>query len=873
VSGYRKSILFRLNVLVIAALLPALGVILYNGWKFHRTVIENTRGSLLQLAQAVAFQHEGQVQGLHLLLATLAEVPCVRAGDTAACERLFRKSLEQNPFLHDILLATPDGRVIGAGLTKHAGATLSDRKYFRDALATGRFSAGEYEPGHPGWYPPLNFCLPVRGGDGRGRITRLLVASLDLDAFAGFCRRLNLPEGSTFNLSDHRGVLVYRYPRHNTVVPGTPDRPELRRQMTGPDEEGSFFGVGRDDVRRLLAFKRLRLSPDAPPYLYIRLTVPESSIRTASLRNERNSLYLLALSTLGALAASCVLGGPIIGRRLKQLVAATRRVGQGELAAQTGIPHDESEIGQVAASFDDMARRLESVDRERKNSLDALRTILQTALDGFLVTDLEGRIHDVNEAFCVMTGYAREELLSMRLSDLETEVKPGELDAKIRDIVRTEGSRVETRHRRKDGTKVDLEISTRYLAQEGGKIISFLRDITGRKRDEAERRRLQIQMQNAQKLESLGVLAGGIAHDFNNLLLVILGNIDLVRSGEPPLPPAMRQRLSDADKAAQKAAELCRQMLAYTGGEPLAVERVDIALVVKSMVPLLEMSVSKKASLRVDCAPGLPSVPADPGQLRQVVMNLVVNASEALEGKTGVITLSTRVETPPPGVIDEGARGAGLPARVYACIEVTDNGCGMKPAMRERIFDPFFSTKFTGRGLGLAAVLGIVRAHHGGIAVESRPGKGSRFRVYIPLAEAASPSSADPPADEGWTAGGVVLLVDDEEMVRDVGAEMLAGIGFRVILAVDGVEALERYREHRGEISLVILDLTMPRMDGEETLKALRGIDPGVRVLIASGYREEGGGRFEKMNRVGFLPKPYRIAELRSQVRRVLERA
>jgi PAS domain S-box-containing protein len=869
--AYRKSILLRLNGLVLIAVLPALAVILYHSWLHHRTVMENSRSGMLRLAQAVAFQHEGQAQGLNLLLTTLARLPDVRDGKAAGGERIFEASIRNNPFLRNIFLVAPDGRVICSATPLPSGYSAEGKKYFREAVATGRFSVGEYEPGHDRWYPPLNFCLPILSGGETGRVTGLLVASLDLDAFSEICRRMKLPPGGVFNLSDSRGILLYRFPRHETIIPGTPDRPELRRQVTGPDEEGSFFGIGRDGIRRLLAFKRLRNAPDAAPYLYLRLTIPEQGIRETILRGRWTSLLLLALSTLGALSASWVLGDFIIGRRLKQLVVAAKRLGKGELSITSGIPHDGDEIGQVAASFDEMAKRLEEQAAEKREAIEELHSILQTALDGFVVVDREGRIREVNEAACTLFGHDRDALLSMHLSDLEAEHSREALARHLELLREQGGGRFEARNRRKDGSLIDLDISIRFLETSGGKYIAFLRDITGRKRAEEERARLQLQMQNAQKLEGLGVLAGGIAHDFNNLLTVIIGNVDAVLSSGEIASPATRKRLEDTDRAALRAADLSHQMLAYSGMGPFTPERIDLGAIVSEMAPLLEMSISRKAQFCISSPADPVIVSADPGQIRQVVMNLVVNASEALGGLEGEIVVSTRTRAMDRDSLANAHLGNDFPEGAYACIEVRDTGCGMSPETQSRIFDPFYTTKFTGRGLGLAAVLGIVRAHQGGISVDSRPGEGSTFTIYLPPAKSVSPPSPPVAERKQWIGTGSVLLVDDEPLVRNVAAEMLGMLGYDVIEAGDGIEALERFHERRNDIALVILDLTMPRMDGREALKALRGIDPGLRVLVASGYSQEGcGGWFSGEDGVGFIAKPFRLAELSSRIAELL---
>jgi two-component system cell cycle sensor histidine kinase/response regulator CckA len=377
-------------------------------------------------------------------------------------------------------------------------------------------------------------------------------------------------------------------------------------------------------------------------------------------------------------------------------------------------------------------------------------------------------------------------------------------------------------------------------------------------------------VQQAQKLESLGVLAGGIAHDFNNLLTAILGHANLALMDLAPEAPA-RDSLREIEKASARSAELCRQMLAYAGKGRFVVEAINLSRLIEELAHLLNVSISKKVLLRCQLAEELPTIDADPAQMRQVVMNLVINAAEAIGDVEGVIALSTGVMQ-----CDEVyLRGGGLieppaPGR-YVYLEVTDTGCGMDAETQARIFDPFFTTKFAGRGLGLAAVLGIVRTHRGMLKVESERGRGTTFRILFP----ASAKTAAPAALGGtrppWRGTGTILLVDDEEPVRVVGTRMLQRCGFTVLTAADGREAVELFRAHRAEIACVLLDLTMPRMDGEETYRELRRLQPDVRVVLASGYSDqEISRRFRGAALAGFIEKPYRVGTLSAKLHEAL---
>lgn len=433
---------------------------------------------------------------------------------------------------------------------------------------------------------------------------------------------------------------------------------------------------------------------------------------------------------------------------------------------------------------------------------------------------------------------------------------------------------MECRMRHADGSWRHMHIVAEIERDATGQVVRLLgsvHDRTDEVRLEDERLRLERQMQQAQKLESLGVLAGGIAHDFNNLLVGIMGNASLATS-ETTLPASARTLLDEIEHAAQRAAELTRQLLAYAGKGRFVVEPVALSTVVEDMLTLVRSAMSRKAELHLDLARKLPAISADATQLRQIVMNLLTNASDALEDRPGMIRLRTGVQE-----VDEVYRNAlvgGEPLQdgAYVFLEVSDSGVGMNAETVSRIFDPFFTTKFTGRGLGLAATRGIVRGHNGAIRVYSEPGKGTTFKLFFPpIPEEAVDRPAVLPTS-GWRGSGTVLVIDDEPAVRRVTRAILERLGFDVLEAVDGVVALETFVREREHIRLALLDLTMPRMDGEETFRRLRQLDPDVRVVLMSGYNSQNvTTQFAGKGLAGFVQKPFRADELEVQVRAVLE--
>ncbi len=403
--------------------------------------------------------------------------------------------------------------------------------------------------------------------------------------------------------------------------------------------------------------------------------------------------------------------------------------------------------------------------------------------------------------------------------------------------------------------------------------VHLVSDITERKKLEAERREFDSGLQQTQRLESLGVLAGGIAHDFNNILMAIMGNAELALHELSPLSPG-RERCAEIVHACKRAAELCGQMLAYAGKG--RIERCSISLgeLVEETLHLLKTCVSKKAILHPNLEDELLCMHGDPSQIRQILMNLVINASDAIGERSGVITISTGAMECSDHYLANGYIVAPGKPGTYVYIEVSDTGSGMDKKTLGRIFDPFFTTKFTGRGLGLSAVMGIVNAHGGALRVYSEPGRGSAFKVMFPAIDAPVARKPEDGECGEWRGRGTVLLVDDEETIRAVSSKLLRRLGLEVLTAEDGRQAVALYRTRRAEIALVLMDLTMPHMNGEEAYRALRQIAPDVRVIMASGYGENDiAARFAGKGLVGCLQKPYTLTKLRALLSTLLPKA
>ena len=483
-----------------------------------------------------------------------------------------------------------------------------------------------------------------------------------------------------------------------------------------------------------------------------------------------------------------------------------------------------------------------------------------------------------SEGMLGLTGYPAGEFTSGRrhLADLTLPADRAQVRAGVAAAIRGRNSfEIEYRILHREGAEKWVLVRGRPVYDEAG-ALRFLEglaiDVTALKRAEAEKLAFERNLLETQKLESLGVLAGGIAHDFNNLLTAVLGNASLARATLGGNTPGL-EHLEQIEQAARRAADLCQQMLAYAGKGRLAAGRLDLSELVRDTTSLLEVSVRKNCTLTLQLADALPAVLGDSTQLRQIVMNLVINASDAIgERAGGRIELTTFVRPADPLLFAAALHKPKLAAGTYVGLEVRDNGCGMPPETIARIFEPFFTTKFSGRGLGLSAVLGIVQSHRGALFVESQPGLGSTFRLLLPAeAGAADPAACAKPADPAQTLRGTVLVVDDEDAVRAVAGAVLRRHGAEVVSAANGTEALEVYRQRGAAISLMLLDLTMPGLSGEDVLRELQKTGAPLRVVVMSGYSEEETmRRCAELGAVDFLRKPFELQAIVDKVRKHL---
>jgi PAS domain S-box-containing protein len=559
------------------------------------------------------------------------------------------------------------------------------------------------------------------------------------------------------------------------------------------------------------------------------------------------------------------------------------------------------------------------VEAERRRYHD----LFQHAPDAYIVTNLAGIISESNESASRLLGIRSQFLNGKALAAYIESEDRLRFRALLSAPDRSErGSAASFRIRSRDGLRLYAEMTYSLVEDIDGYVTGFrwlIHDVTDQERLAHQVRALntelesrvaertadlkaaqrlsedlllreqaarhaaeasEAQSRHVQKLESIGVLAGGIAHDFNNLLHVVLGNADIALSRLPVRSQA-REPLEEVVRATIRAADLTRQMLAYSGKGAFVVRHLDLSHEVRETATLLRTAITKQASLVWELASNLPPINADATQIRQIVMNLITNASDALQDTGGIITLRTGVvpqeelNDPRFGVPVDADDAVGRGKEPMVFLEVSDTGQGMTPDTLQRIFDPFFSTKFAGRGLGLAAVMGIVRSHQGTIRIRTDPGEGTSFRVLFPAAFGAAARPEPPSAARSqWRGSGTILVVEDEEEVRDVAERILQDFGFETVTAVDGRDALDVMEREGDRVTAVLLDLSMPRMGGQETFRRLRESRPELPVIMMSGYTEQvvapqfsGPG----LGLTAFLQKPFLAEDLMDILRQVVE--
>jgi PAS domain S-box-containing protein len=559
---------------------------------------------------------------------------------------------------------------------------------------------------------------------------------------------------------------------------------------------------------------------------------------------------------LAILAIGCsVLFAQLIARPIKRLSQRASALQAGDFDSPVPVS-GPAEVQTFGRTFESMARSLRDSRTALEASNEQVRNMLESISDAFIAFDREWRCTYANEKATMLIRVRREHLLGKSLWELLPDLVSRTGTAELRRGMESrQPVHFEEYHAPFDAW---FEVDG-YPTRDGFEV--FGRDIT-------ERKRISERLQQTQKLESLGVLAGGIAHDFNNLLTGILGNASLGSEELPPHHPA-RDSFEGVIRAGERASVLTRQLLAYAGKGRFVIQPLDLNDLVREISSLLQASIPRTVKLCLQLQERLPAIEADAAQIQQLIMNLVINGAEAIEAdKTGTVLITTSLHDVDQSYMRQILAPSEISPGKYISLEVHDDGCGMDEATLRRVFDPFFTTKFAGRGLGLAAAMGIVRGHKGTLKVYSSPGKGSIFKILLPASHETVTARQQAGSESRYVGAGTILVIDDEDIVRQTAKSILESYGYSVVIAENGHEGVEFFRQLGNTILLVLLDMTMPDMPGEEALENLWRIKPDVPVILSSGFTEaEARKHFAGKRLAGFVQKPYTAPQLTQQLR------
>lgn len=966
------SLRTHLFLLVIFLTLPALGVIIYSGFVQRSTDIRDAGLQSAKLAQSVASLQDDLVNAAEQLLSTLALLPEVRSRNATATSAILTGLLQKNPHYSNILVSDTSGSLWASAVPFSRPVSHWNHHYFRDTLATGNFSSGEYATGMITGKRVLHFGYPVRSSD--GTIIGVVAVALDLDACWDLFLKTGFPHNTSVTLLDHRGTVMSR--SQGTKFVGERDKPELFAMMKNGGPQGTFTAEGLDGTKRLFAYTKLRLNEEREPFLYVRAGIPEAEAVAHANGALIHSLRVMAPFPVLGLLLIWFIGNRTIIQRVTALQDAAQRLAAGDLSVRVSRTVAGGELGSLGAAFDDMAEKLarREQDLQKSQSENAfLSGLLERSGQPFGAGTPDGRLDRVNSAFATLLGYCAEELNGMNwFSGLTPPEWISRERAALEELHRTgRPVRYEKEYLHKDGSRVQVELLTDEIRDDQGNPVyyyAFITDISLRLRmeqalrdseelfrtlcdaapigicredrsghniysnprweeisglsaeesldegwcrvlhpedrdevirlrtdtiargeivsheyrlvtpegetvwvralsnpirnfdgevtgyvgtveDITEVRKARQEMLRTDKLESLGVLAGGIAHDFNNILTAILGNISLAQMYHDD-PEALGKRLDEAERAAIRAKGLTRQLLTFArGGEPVK-KIVQIRKLIEEAAGFA--TVGSTVSHEIVMA-GDYWMEADEGQLSQLFHNLFLNAVQSM-AQGGIIRIAADLQVGEAG------------SKPFVVVTVKDNGTGIAEHDLPRIFDPYFTTKQQGSGLGLATCYSIVTRHGGTITVTSQPGQGSSFRVTLPALDLER-IAAQEQAAESDTGRGRILVMDDERPIRDLARAMLESLGYQVETVADGAAAITLYRQRYREqvpFSAVIMDLTVPAgCGGLEALSALREIDPAVKGIVSSGYAEDPiMANFQEHGFCAVLGKPYRLREL-----------
>jgi len=869
------SLRFRLIIIVFLAIMPMVGLIIYNNLEQRELATQTSQKELLRVVENCDSDYRHTIQQTRQFLAALAEFPAVKQQESEACSELFARVMKESPLYHNIMATTRDGKIFATAqpLPPTGPYDVVDRLYFQRVLELKKFSVGELVFGRTLGVATLPCAAPIL--DRSGQMQGIVAAGLNLDRLSRIFQITGSAADTCYAIIDTRGRIMFRHPEPEKWV-GKDLSPAEIIQIILAQKQGLVEARGIDGRKRLYAFLPLGgTSQEGFVFYGIPTETIFAPVKQALFRN----LASLGAVTILALILAWLLGYLFIVRRMNVLSAATKQLAAGDLSARTGMNYGTGQIDSLARAFDEMAGALEQREVERQQTEEELRkseekyrllvsqipTVVYKGYPDWSLECFDDKIEEV-------TGYSKEDFNSRRViwrdlifpGDVE---KAKELFAEARKTNRSYVT--EHRIKKKNGEVCWIQARNQIFVDAAGKT----QYISGVFFDITDRKKLEEQLTQAQKMEAIGILAGGMAHDFNNLLTAIMGYTEIMMmdlSNDDPL----RQSAEEIMKAADHGATLTNKLLAFSRKQILQPRVINLNAIVADMDGMLKRLIGEDIDLVTHTSEDLGLVKADPGQIEHILMNLAVNGRDALPNG-GKLTIETGDVYLDESYTESHAEVTPGP---YVMLAVTDNGVGMDAETLAHIFEPFFTTKESGKGtgLGLAMVYGIVKQSGGHLWIYSEPGQGTSLKIYFPRVEEGADEAAQSPAIlaplQSLRGRETILLVEDDAALRKLISSALRKYGYSVREAGSGGEALILCEKEQGPIDLMLTDVVMPRMNGRELAERLRLSRPEIKVLYMSGYTTNAIVHHGILDaEINFVQKPVKVLSLMQKVREVLE--
>lgn len=849
--------------LMLLMALPAVGLIIHAGLQGREVALKESARSSTYLLNNIASELKSKVEASKQTMEMLSLLPEVRLRKSEPVNRLLSDLLRRYPIYTNILIVDRTGTTWAGRALGDKPINLADRKAFRDAMTTGRFSPGEYVVGKSTQKPIINFAFPLK--DHQGNTDGAILFGINLEHIGALLKVDKLPAGTSFGIFDHNGVFLYRTTDSARFFGKRDRQSTFERIKNGPDE-GMLDIISNDGIHRLAAYRKIRLSEDQPPYAYIRGGTPiETTLKESNVSLTQNILLMSLILTL-VFAVNFRINRRLIVERIFTLQEASRCLASGDLQVRVAKRVEGGELGKLGMAFDEMADTLASNLTERTLKEEALKEkteLLDLAHDAIILRTLDGTVLFWNNGAKDMYGYSPEQVTGNNIHALLDTVFQRPIDDIMKGLLATGRWEGKLIHSAKDGRHI--VVSSRWVLQHDKnnhpwRIMEINSDIT-------DQESVQDELLRMQRLESLGVLAGGIAHDFNNILTGIMGNISLAMMAINT-PDKAHLLLQQAEKASQRAAELAYQLLTFARGSKPIKKTVNARGLIEETTSLVLHGSNVLGNINLPS--DLHTIEADEGQIHQAFQNIIINAVQAMPDG-GTISISAA------NVTLDASNTMSLPAGKYVKFAFSDTGCGISVENQTKIFDPYFTTKLQGKGIGLASTHSIISKHGGHIAVHSEPGKGTTFEITLPESGQQAPEyeaarTALLPREH---TGISILVMDDEEMIRNLMAEILRELGYCVTTCSNGDEAIALYSsamEKNSPFFTVIMDLTIPGgMGGKEAAQVILNIDPDARLIVSSGYSNDPVmADYAEYGFAETMVKPYKASIVADVIRRLM---